>query len=160
MKPEAFPSLPPVTSRPALWLKNAAPLLSLLCLTVLLGTSGCSSLHRSGAAALQGTWSGREIGFSPETPRTLVISGNHFEYRGANPNDWGKGTLTLRENTEPRQLLVVLTECGFPQYLGKTACLIYNIEAGTLTAAASEPGTPAPSNFDSPDARRMVFKKE
>jgi uncharacterized protein (TIGR03067 family) len=91
----------------------------------------------------------------------LVISGNHSEYRGASPDDWGKGTFTLREDTQRKQLLFALAECGPSQYLGKTCCMIYKIEAGTLTAAANEPGAPeAPSSFDAPGARHMVFKKE
>ena len=132
-----------------------------LAVAVLLGASGCSTPHNSGPAALQGTWRGREIGVTPETPRQLVISGRHMEYRGANPDDWGNGTFTLREDTQPKQLLVTLTECGPVQYTGKTCCMIYKIEDGTLTAAANEPGNPAaPLSFDAPDARRMVFKKE
>jgi len=55
----------------------------------------------------------------PETPRQLVISGRHMEYRGANPDDWGNGTFTLREDTQPKQLLVALTECGLPNILAK-----------------------------------------
>jgi len=84
-----------------------------------------------------------------------------MEYRGANPDDWGKGTFTLGEDTQPKQLRVALTDCGLPQYIGKTCCMIYKTEDGTLTAAANEPGNPAtPSSFDAPGARRMVFKKE
>ena len=135
--------------------------LKLVSMALLLGASGCSTLHKSDASALQGTWSGREIGANPETPRHLVISGAHLEYRGTNPNDWAKGTFTLREDTQPRQLLLALTECGYPEYVGKNVCIIYKLENGTLTAAASEPGSPAlPSSFDAPDARRMVFKKQ
>ncbi len=142
-------------------MKKTAGILSLVSIAVLLGASGCSTLHKSDAAALQGTWKGREIGANPETPRQLVISGKQLDYRGANPDDWGKGTFTLREDTQPKQLLFLLTDCGPSQYIGKTCCMIYKIEDGTLTAAASEPGDPAaPSSFDAPGARRMVFKKE
>jgi uncharacterized protein (TIGR03067 family) len=141
-------------------MKRITGILSLIA-AVLLGVSGCSTPHKSGAGALQGRWSGREIGGTPETPRQLVISGKQFDYRGADPDDWGKGTFTLREDTQPKQLLVTLTECGPGQYAGKTSCMIYKIEGGTLTAAANEPGNPAaPLSFDAPGARRMVFKKE
>jgi uncharacterized protein (TIGR03067 family) len=122
--------------------------------------SGCSTLQKSDAAKLQGTWNGREIGVTAEAPRKLVFSGKQFDYRGTHPDDWGKGTFTLREDTQPKQLVVTLTECGPVQYVGKTSCMIYKIEDGTLTAAASEPGNPAPSSFDSPRCRRMVFRKE
>lgn len=141
-------------------MKRTAGILSLVSIAVLLGASGCSTLHRSDSSTLQGKWHGREIGATPETPRQLVFSGQQVDFRGANPDDWGKGTFTLREDTQPKQLLVTLTECGPRQYLGKTCSMIYKIENGALTAAASEPGSPAPSSFDAPDARRMFFRKE
>jgi uncharacterized protein (TIGR03067 family) len=118
-------------------------------------------MHNSGAAALQGTWNGREPAVRPETPRQLVISGNHIDYRGATPTDWGRGTFILRDNTRPRQLVIALTECGIPQYIGKTCYMIYQIDGPTLTAAANEPGVLAPpSTFDAPHARHLVFTKE
>ena len=135
-------------------------LLIALCAAAAL-VSGCATTPRSSTAALQGTWKGRELGVSPGTPRELVISGTHLEYRGADENDWGSGTFTLREDTLPKQLLIALTDCGAAQYVGKTVCLIFKLEQGTLTVAANEPGNPvAPLSFDAPDARRMVFKKQ
>jgi uncharacterized protein (TIGR03067 family) len=127
---------------------------------VLLGASGCSSLNKSGATALQGSWNGRELGASPDTPRHVVFTGTQFDYRGGDADDWGKGTFVLREDTNPKQLLITLSDCGPKQYVGKTCCMIYQLEDGTLTAAASEPGNPAPTSFDAPGARRMVFRKE
>ena len=142
-------------------MKRTTGLLSLVSIAVLLGAAGCSTLHRSDFATLQGKWEGRELGVAPETPRQLAFSGNQFDYRGADPDDWGKGTFTLREDTQPKQLLLTLTECGPGQYRGKTSCMIYKLESGTLTAAANEPGSSdAPSNFTAPGARHMVFKKE
>ena len=142
-------------------MRRTAGILSLVSIAVLLGASGCSTLHKSDSATLQGTWGGREIGATPESPRQLVFSGKQFDYRGANSNDWAKGTFTLREDTQPKQLLVTLTECGPVQYIGKTSCMIYKIEDGTLTATANEPGNPAaPLSFDAPGARHMVFKRE
>src|SRR5882724_2834307 len=114
-------------------MKRTKNVLSFVSIVVLLGSSGCSTLHNSGVAALQGTWRGREIGNAPETPRELVISGNHIEYRGANPNDWGKGTFALQKDQKRSLLLVALTECGFPQYIGKSSHVIYKITDGTLT---------------------------
>src|SRR5579864_7408586 len=108
-------------------MKRTAGIIS-LAIAVMIGGSGCSTLHDSGAAALQGTWSRRELGNVPETPRLLIISGNSVEYRGASPNDWGKGTFTLREDLRPKQLLVALEQCGMPQYTGKTCFMIYKIE--------------------------------
>ena len=142
-------------------MKKPAVVLTLVSLAMLLAAAGCSTMHPSDSATLQGKWDGREIGATPETPRTLVFSGNQFDYHGADTDDWGKGTFTLRADTQPKQLLVTLTECGMAQYVGKTACMIYKIEDGTLTAAANEPGNPtAPSSFTTPGARHMEFKKE
>jgi uncharacterized protein (TIGR03067 family) len=130
-------------------------------MSVLLLSLGCSGLHKSSVGPLQGRWTGREPGVTPEAPRQLLISANHIEYRGAITNDWGSGTFTVRDDTQPKQILITLTECGIRQYIGKTCCMIYEIQDGTLTAAASEPGKPeAPSTFDAPHARRMVFTKE
>ena len=135
-------------------------LLIVLCGAAII-SSGCSTLHKSDSGALQGTWNGREIGATPGSPRQLVISGKHVDYRGADADDWGIGTFTLREDTQPKQLLVTLSECGLVQYVGKTSCMIYKIEDGTLTATASEPGDPAaPTSFDTPGARHMAFKRE
>ena len=135
-------------------------LLTVLCGVAILA-SGCSTLRKSDADTLQGRWSGREIGATPETPRTLAFYDGHFDYRGAHPEDWGKGTFTLLEDTQPKQLIVTLTECGPVQYIGKTSYMIYKIEDDTLTAAANEPGNPAaPSSFDAPGARQMVFKRQ
>jgi uncharacterized protein (TIGR03067 family) len=142
-------------------MKRAVTIFSLVLMPVLLVTLGCSGLHKSSAGALQGRWSGREIGVVPEAPRQLAISGSHVDYRGAITNDWGKGTFTLRDDTQPKQLIITLTDCGFPQYIGKTCYMIYELRDGTLTAAANEAANPeAPSSFDAPHARRMVFKKE
>ena len=130
-------------------------------MSVLLLSSGCAGLHKSSAGALQGRWSGREPGLNPEAPRLLVISDNHIEYRGAISDDWGRGTFTLRDETQPKQMLITLTECGIPQYIGKTCYMIYEIENGTLTATVNEPGKPEPpSAFDAPHARRIVFQKQ
>ena len=134
--------------------------IKLLCIAALL-TSGCSTLHKSDSATLQGKWSGREPGAAQETPRQVVLSGTQFDYRGASPDDWGKGTFTLRPDTQPKQLLVTLTECGPAQYVGKTCFMIYKIEDGTLTLAANAPGNSAPPlNFEAAGARHMVFRKE
>jgi uncharacterized protein (TIGR03067 family) len=142
-------------------MKRGATILSLASVPVLLVVLGCSGLHKSGVHSLQGTWSGREPGVTPEAPRQLVISGKHIEYHGAITNDWGKGTFTLRDDAQPKQFIITLTDCGFPQYIGKTCYMIYQIQNGTLTVAANEPGNPeTPTTFDAPHARRMVFKKE
>lgn len=142
-------------------MKQSANLFKLSMTILLLALWGCSTLHKSDLRALQGTWTGHEPGVTPEAPRQIVFKGDRLEYRGAVSNDWGNGTFTLREELQPKQLVVVVTDCGIPQYLGKTSCLIYKIEKGTLTIAVTEPGnTVAPANFETENARHMEFTKK
>ena len=130
----------------------------LVFIVALLVTAGCSKSQKSDSATLQGTWKGQEAGANTEGP-ALVISGNALEFRGENPNEWYKATFTLREDTDPKQLVATITECPFPKYVGKTSQAIYRIENGTLTIAGNEPGNPAvPAGFDAPGARVIVFK--
>ena len=128
---------------------------------MLVATSGCSKSHPSDSVTLQGTWKGQEIVASAKGSSSLVLSGANLEFHGANTNEWYKATFTLREDTNPKQLVAVITECPAPQYVGKTANAIYRVEDGTLTIAGNEPGNPAmPATFDARGARRIVFKPE
>jgi uncharacterized protein (TIGR03067 family) len=122
--------------------------------------SGCSTLHKSDSVTLQGTWQGQEIGRPMEGTCRLVISGNALEFRGADTNEWYKGTFALREDTNPRQLIGKMTDCPADEYIGKTVYAIYRIEAGTLTLTGNEPGNPeVPSSFDAPGSRKFVLRK-
>jgi len=128
---------------------------------VLLGALGCSTLHNSDSAALQGTWQGREIGGRTEGPCYMVVSGTNAEFRGADTNEWWKGTCSLREDTNPRQLVCLTTACSDAPSVGQTLHAIYRIEAATLKLTANEPGNPdVPSRFDAPGARQFVFTKK
>lgn len=129
--------------------------------TVLL-ISGCTTLPKSDQAALQGAWKGRVIQDNPAHPCTFVISGSTFEFHdNEDTNVWYKGTFSLREGKTPKQYLAVITDCPFPQYVGKTGTAIYRIENGMLTITANEPGNPAvPLTFDAPDAARMEVTRK
>ena len=123
--------------------------------------SGCSKSHPPDSATLKGTWKGQEISARGNGSASLVLSGANLEFHGADPNEWYKATFTLHEDTNPKQLVAVITECPAPQYVGKTANAIYRIEGGTLTITGNEPGNPAmPTAFDAPGARQIVFKME
>jgi uncharacterized protein (TIGR03067 family) len=127
---------------------------------MLLGT-GCSTPRNSDSAALQGAWKGEELGGHTNAPCYLVVSKKNFEFRGADANDWYKGTFSLREETTPKQLIGVVTQCPSHNYVGKTTWGIYQIANGALTFAVHEPGNAEPpSSFDAPDARRFAFKRE
>ena|ERR1035437_4134787 len=142
-------------------MKRTIDMLRLGFVAVLVAASGCSKSHQSDSVALQGTWKGQEIGVNAKGSPSLVLSGANLEFRGADTNEWYKATFTLREDTNPKQLVGVITECPAPQYVGKTVNAIYRIEDGALTIAGNEPGNPAmPAAFDAPGTRKFAFKLE
>ena len=128
--------------------------------------SGCSKSNTQNAGipqkpdsvVLQGTWSGQEVGAKAQGSPTLILDGTKCEFHGANPQEWYKATYSLREDTTPKQLEAVITECPAPQYVGKTAHAIYKIEDGKLTLTGNEPGNQdMPASFDAKGARQIVF---
>jgi uncharacterized protein (TIGR03067 family) len=134
---------------------------------VLLAASGCSKRNNPGSSAksdavmLQKSWQGEEGARGASQANSLVLSGNNLEFHGSNPQEWYKGTFTLREDTTPKQMIVTITDCPVPKYIGKTANAIYRIENGTLTIAGNEPGNPAiPASFDAPGTRLITFKAQ
>jgi uncharacterized protein (TIGR03067 family) len=121
---------------------------------------GCSTVHKSDTSILQGTWTGQETGRPAAGTCYLIISGNTLEFRGSSENEWYKGTFTLREDSNPKQLIGVISDCPAPDYVGKTVHGIYRIEEGTLTLSGNEPGTPVPPDtFQAPGSRTFVLKK-
>jgi uncharacterized protein (TIGR03067 family) len=147
-------------------------ILSLAFSVALLAAPGCSAVRNSepgtvktgsapqaDSAALQGTWKGQELGGETEGPCYLTISGKNLDFRGADPQEWYKGTFSLRADTNPNQLVVAITDCCAPEFIGKMDYAIYRIEGGTLMITAFKPGTPnPPSDFNDSEARRFVFK--
>jgi RNA polymerase sigma factor (sigma-70 family) len=111
-----------------------------------------------GAASLQGTWIGEEVGGQSGQCR-LTVSGDSLRFQGARASEWYAGKLTLEQNTSPKQATILITECGFAQYVGKTARSIYKLEQNTLTIAGNEPGVDAtPTGFErSAENRVRVF---
>jgi len=114
---------------------------------------------QSDSARLQGTWTGKELSADSDDPCRLVVSGQTFEFRGPDANEWYKGTFTLREDSNPKVMVAAITECPVEKYNGKTDYAIYRLDNGTLTLTAYEPGNPeVPAGFDAPETRRFVFK--
>ena len=114
--------------------------------------------HKSDAAILQGKWTGQESGNNAKSTSALVIQGSSFEFHGADTNEWYKATFSVYD-TDPKQLVTVITDCPFPQYLGRTAYAIYQLKDGTLTVAGNEPGNPmVPASFEASGARKFAFK--
>ena len=126
---------------------------------VLFASLQCLRADKAGAGALEGTWKGKELGGRTEGTCYLTITGQTMDFRGADTNEWYKGTFTLMEDAKPRQVVVKITDCPLAQYVGKTTHAIYRLDAGVLTIAGNEPGAPeAPKDFNDPEARRFVFK--
>jgi beta-lactamase regulating signal transducer with metallopeptidase domain len=106
----------------------------------------------------QGKWSGKESG--GDGYYSLVLQGSTLEFHGADTNEWYKATFSAYDTT-PQQLVVLITDCPMPQYVGRTAYAIYQLENGTLTVTGNEPGNPTvPASFDASGARKLVFKQE
>ena len=124
--------------------------------------------HRSAAAVkapsdttvLQGTWVAQEKG-GAAGESMLTIEGSNIDFHGANPDEWYKATFTLREDTTPKQLIAVITDCPAASYVGKTSYAIYQIQDSTFTFVGSEPGKPNPPvGFDAPGGRKFVLTKK
>jgi uncharacterized protein (TIGR03067 family) len=119
-----------------------------------------SSASTADEGALQGKWQGKEVGSDSDKPCYFVVSGKTFEFHGSDPREWYKGTFSLREDTTPKQLVGLVTECPAPRYIGKASMAIYRLGSGKLTLAAFRPGTPdAPADFTAPEARCFEFSK-
>lgn len=117
--------------------------------------------HDSDAAMLQGKWVGQEVGRESDGSCSLAISGKNMEFHGANPQEWYKGTISLLENSSPKQVVVAITGCAEPKYVGEASHAIYRIENGALHITGNEPGDPeAPSGFEATNARHFVLKKQ
>ena len=117
---------------------------------------------KSDETAIQGTWKGRSKRDTPEHQVTFVVSGKHFDFSDqTETNNWYKGTFTLKEDASPRQFIATITECPFPQYVGKTSKAIYKIEKGTLTITANEPGKEGvPDDFDAAESACIEVTKK
>jgi uncharacterized protein (TIGR03067 family) len=129
-------------------------------IAILAGASGCSTLHNSDTSVLQGSWEGAEIGGKTKGMCSIVISENKAEYSGADTNEWLKATFSLREHTNPRQIVFLTTACSYPPHVGTARYAIYRFEGGAVRLTASEPGdTNVPPSFDAPGARQFVLRK-
>jgi len=116
--------------------------------------------QKSDSAPLQGTWRGKEIGGKATGNVSLVLKGSNLEFHGPDNNEWYKAAFSAYDTT-PKQLVVVISDCPFPEYVGRTSYAIYQIQDGALTITGNEPGKPvAPAGFDAPGARKIVFTKE
>jgi uncharacterized protein (TIGR03067 family) len=140
-------------------LMKKANILIVTLAVVVVGLAGCSKSNgpKADSAAIQGNWEGKEDPAKPS--ESLVLSGNTLEFHGSNPQEWYKGTFVLHEDANPKQMIITITDCPFPKYVGKVANAIYRVENGTLTIAGNEPGKPnMPTGFDDQGARVIAFR--
>jgi uncharacterized protein (TIGR03067 family) len=122
-------------------------------------TAGCSTLHKTDTASIQGTWKGSDTAH-PNGTCSLTFSKNTLEFQAAAQDDWAKGIFSLREETTPKQLVGTILQAPDPKAVGLTIRAIYKLEGGSLTVAGNVPGNPdAPASFDAPGVRKLVLKK-
>jgi uncharacterized protein (TIGR03067 family) len=139
--------------------------LFLACLALMLVT-GCSTVKLADAEAIQGTWKGQELRNGHVSFSWLSIVGRELEFRAADGKEWYKATFTLQENTVPKQLTAVITQCPITQYVGKAVAAIYQLETddqghGRLVITGNAPGNPQrPSGEGDRESRQIIFTKD
>jgi uncharacterized protein (TIGR03435 family) len=116
------------------------------------------SAYQGDLAAIQASWEGQEIVHSTEDSASLVFSGTNMEFRSLDYSfDCYKGTFSLREDTNPKQLIAVVTESLTTRDVGQTVHAIYQMKDGVLKVTAYNPGFPnPPAAFDAP---KSLFEK-
>ena len=124
---------------------------------------GCGSGSKPNLTELEGTWVGQEID-GPKGECRMTVLGNHMKFQGARTNEWYSASLTLNQSTSPKQAVIQIEECGFPQYVNKNTRAIYKLEKNTLTIGANEPGVDVtPTEFQrsrTNHTRGFVFTKQ
>ena len=74
---------------------------------------------------------------------------------------WPSQPSSLRDDTNPKEWVGVITDCAQSDYVGKKAYAIYSLENSTLTIAGNEPGnSEIPQTFDASGSRGFVFKHD
>jgi uncharacterized protein (TIGR03067 family) len=132
-----------------------------LTIIAILLAAGCSTLHRSDTASLQGRWLGKEIGGKTEGVCYAVIAGNSAEFWGADTNEWYKATFTLREETSPKRIVCMTTGSSYAPMIGKPRYGIYRFEDGMVRLTINEFENPTvPSGFDAAGARQFEFRRQ
>lgn len=142
-------------------MRRTVDMLILISVVVLLGVPGCSALRKSDSARFQGMWKGDEVGASMKGGCRLTVSGAHWEFRGGDSNEWYRGDFSLREDANPKQIVLSISECPAPQFIGKTSYGLYRFKKDTVTLAVNKPGDPkVPLSFAAPGTRQFVLKQQ
>ena len=111
--------------------------------------------------AFLGTWEGVEIGREAAGKSRITFEGDSVHFQGADPAEWYKGTFSAVAQADQNQLVAKISECGFPQFVGKSSFFIYKVENGKLTLVGHKPGDLNPPKDFEGDAtsRTFVFTK-
>jgi hypothetical protein len=124
---------------------------------------GCGDRSKSNLTELEGTWVGQEVD-GPKGECRMTVLDKHMKFQGARTNEWYSASLTLNQSTSPKQAVIHIEECGFPQYVNKNTRAIYKLEKNTLTIGANEPGVDVTSTEFQRSAtnrtRGFVFTKQ
>jgi uncharacterized protein (TIGR03067 family) len=117
---------------------------SVLAGVVLVGVMGCTSQSTLAKPGLDGRWTGYDME-QPEAKCTLVVKADHLEYRGAQPDDWLRGSFVLNEQARPRQMDLSVKEAGEVNRndVGTTTLVIYELQGNELKVAVSSQDRPA-----------------
>lgn len=130
-------------------------------LTILLAAviAGCSK-QKSPEASLQGRWSGFETGDTAKI--TIAFGGNQFTYWDAKTNEIGSGTFVVNDTVQPKQMDLTFEKILAPNYVGKVALAIYELQQDELKFAGAEPGsTVRPTNIAGGQGiRTFTLKRE
>lgn len=123
-------------------------------------TGTASSVAKMSPETLQGSWKGKEIDGNSDGTVSLKVEGNRFEFRGADENEWYKGTFTVRDDADPHQFLAVIADCPDQDFIGKTSKAIYRLQGGKLMLAARRPGSDeAPADFNDSESRKFELSR-
>lgn len=94
-----------------------------------------ASVGNASAQTLQGHWRGTNTAH-PGQEVTISISGDQIEYRGADANDWLRGTFVVNDQANPKELDVTIHE----PVKGTIFCL-YQSDGDKITIAAAPHGS-------------------
>ena len=88
----------------------------------------------------------------------ITITGNSFHFH-RDSNFWFATTITLRVDTDPRQLHATIKDCarGQENSVGKVVVAIFKIEDGSLTLAArGDGGEETPKSFEATEDKGLT----
>lgn len=106
---------------------------------------------------LEGTWktSGNEV--------TIIFTNNTFDFKGSGNgiSFYYSGTFTLKTNSNPKNIDMLMLQSNQAQDIGKTSLGIYKLQSNTLTLELYQPGiTPRPTEFSDGGFNSFVLIKQ